>query len=92
MPFKTLEEANAYELEMQEKYASLETAKQGLETKLADVEKTNEEYLKEVNRLKIKNYEYFEKLSVQNKGTNNTSTEDEDDDEPIKLDDVIKDF
>lgn len=93
MTFKTLEEANAYKLDMEEKYLTLETAKQGLENKLAEAEQKNEDYLKEVNRLKIKNYEYFEKLSVQHKDEKFGETDDNSDlDEPIKLEDIIKDL
>lgn len=91
MAFKTLEEANAYELEMEKKYSDLSTAHEGLKTKLTDIEKKNDDSVKEIERLKAKNFELFELVSTSNKNTNNDNEEDNTKNE-ASLDDVINDF
>ena len=63
--FKTLEEANEWKLEQEKKYNQLLTAHEGLQTKLGETEKLIEEKASEIDRLKIKNYEYMEQISVQ---------------------------
>lgn len=69
--FKTLEEANEWKLEHEKKYKDLETAHEGLKTKLADTEKLVTEKASEIDRLKIKNYEYMEQISVTKGNTPN---------------------
>ena len=103
--FKTIEEANEYKLEMEEKYKSLELAKQGMESKFTNEKTELEKKLEEVNslvknseqeieRLKIKNYEYFEKLTTSNKIDDNFNhnVDKEKEIEIPSIDDIINDF
>lgn len=92
MAFKTLEEANAYELEMEKKYSDLSTAHEGLKTKLSETEKVVNDSQSEIERLKAKNYELFELISVTNTNDNSQSNEDEPSDDGVSLDDVINNF
>lgn len=62
--FKTLEEANEWKLQHEKEFNDLKTAHEGLKTKLADTEKQVIEKASEIDRLKIKNYEYMEQISV----------------------------
>lgn len=88
--FKTLEEANEWKLEHEKQYKDLETAHEGLKTKLADTEKQLTEKASEIDRLKIKNYEYMEQISVQNDGTSSPDEKQKDDE--IDFDDFLKKF
>ena len=93
MSFKTIEEANEYKLKMEQQIADIQTAKQGVEAKLAEVEKVKSEHEAEINRLKIKNYEYFEQISLSTKPpSNEPPTPPKPDDEVIAFDDIMKDF
>lgn len=62
--FKTLEEANEWKLNHEKEYNDLKIAHEGLKTKLDDTEKTVTEKNSEIDRLKIKNYEYMEQIAV----------------------------
>lgn len=91
MAFTSIEEANKYQMEMEKKYSELETAHEGLKTKLTDIEKNNDDSTKEIERLKAKNFELYELVSISNKNTNNDNEEDNTKNES-SLDDVINDF
>lgn len=67
--FKTLEEANEWKVEQEKKYNELKTAHEGLQTKLADTEKIVTERNSEIDRLKIKNYEFLEQIAVNQSNT-----------------------
>lgn len=67
--FKTLEEANEWKVEQEKKYNELKTAHEGLQTKLADTEKIVTERDSEIDRLKIKNYEFLEQIAVNQSNT-----------------------
>lgn len=95
MPFKTLEEANEYEVKMEKQVAELKTAKQGAELKATDLTKQIEELTTETNRLKIKNYELFEQVTKPLKDGDTSSSNDEDEegkDTTPSLDDLLKEF
>lgn len=62
--FKTLEEANEWKLNHEKELNDLKVAHDGLKTKLADTEKMVTEKNSEIDRLKIKNYEYMEQIAV----------------------------
>lgn len=103
--FKTLEEAQEHYLKLKEKHDSLSTANEGLklqyenekkefETKISDYENKLTETSTEIERLKIKNYELFERVTVSNtpiEVNNNIGGEKEKDNSPT-IDDIIKDF
>lgn len=67
--FKTLEEANEWKIEQEKKYNDLKLAHEGLQSKLDETEKMVQEKVSEIDRLKIKNYEYMEQISVQQADT-----------------------
>lgn len=92
MAFKTLEEANEYEVKMEKQYSELQTAHEGLKTKLTDSEKTINDSKAEIERLKAKNYELFEMVSVTNTNDNTQSNEDNSNKDETSLDDVINNF
>ena len=63
--FKTLEDANAWKLEQEKKMQELNTAYEGLQAKLGETETSLSEKQKEVDGLKIKNYEFLTQLTAQ---------------------------
>lgn len=63
--FKTLEEANAWKLEQEKKMQEINTAYEGLQAKLGETETSLSEKQKEVDSLKIKNYEFLTQLTAQ---------------------------
>lgn len=103
--FKTLEEAQEHYLKLKEKHDSLSTANEGLklqyenekkefETKISDYENKLTETSSEIERLKIKNYELFERVTVSNtpiEVNNNVGVKDKEEKTPC-IDDIIKDF
>ena len=88
--FKTLEEANLWKIEQEKKYNDLKLAHEGLQSKLNETEKMVQEKVSEIDRLKIKNYEYMEQISVQNDGTSSPDEKQKDDE--IDFDDFLKKF
>lgn len=95
MPRKleTIEDYQAYVTELEKANNENATAKEGLEAKLSDYEKAETEYKNEINRLKIANYELFEKRTTVTNGSIEDSSSEEKKDEPtVSLDDVIKGF
>lgn len=90
---ETIEDYQAYVTELEKENNEIVTAKEGLETKLSDYEKTKQEYENEINRLKIANYELFEKRTTVSNGSIEDSSNEEDKDEPtVSLDEIIKGF
>lgn len=63
--FKTLEEANEWKLEQEKKMQELNTAYEGLQSKLGESEASLVEKQKEIDGLKIKNYEFLTQLTAQ---------------------------
>lgn len=63
--FKTLEEANEWKLEQEKKMQELNTAYEGLQNKLGESEASLVEKQKEIDGLKIKNYEFLTQLTAQ---------------------------
>ena len=92
MAFKTLEEANEYKINMEKKFTDLQTAHEGLKTKLSESEKQYTESTKEIERLKIKNYELSEMVSVTNSNEHSHNEESTKDKNDSSLDDVINNF
>ncbi len=72
MEFKDLQEAKEYIHKIEGEKAELQNQLDNQKTVIEDNKKTIEEYKKDNDRLKIKNYEIFEQLTNQN-NTNNTS-------------------
>ena len=70
--FKTLEEANEWKVQKEKELNDLLTAHEGLKNKLSEVEATVSSKDDEINKLKIKNYEYLEQISISNSGQTNT--------------------
>ena len=60
MTFKTLEEANEYQIEMEKKLQESKQALEGLQLKYESLETDFNNSNEEIKRLKIKNYELFE--------------------------------
>ena len=88
--FKTIEEANEWKIEQEKKYAQLETAHQGLQNKLEQTETSLSEKQKEVDSLKIKNYEFLTQLNAQY--SDEAETKGKSEDETVNFDDFLKDF
>lgn len=88
--FKTIEEANEWKVEQEKKYAQLETAYQGLQNKLSQSETSLSEKQKEVDDLKIKNYEFLTQLNAQY--SNETDPKGKSENEPVNFDDFLKEF
>lgn len=95
MEFKTIEEAQDYVLNLEKQLNEIKQAKEGVETKLNETVQNLDKQKSEIDRLKIKNYEYFEQLSLdksntKNEGQNNTTTKEEEN--TPSLDEVINAF
>lgn len=103
--FKTLEEAQTEYLKLKEEHDSLSTANEGLklqyendkkeyENKINDYQNKLTNSSSEIERLKIKNYELFEKITVTNtpiEDNNNIGGQPTEGNSPT-IDDIIKDF
>lgn len=88
MNFETIEQAVAYVEELQKKYDDLQTAHEGLQGKLSEVNQYTEQLQSEISRLKIKNYEYLEQITTSLPTPQPKPTEPE---EGITLNDILKD-
>lgn len=95
MAFKTIEEANAYELKVKKE---MEDLKKQLDTQKVIIDKHKEEqnkYEDEIKRLKVCNYELYEQVA---QGTSNISNTSEDNnthtkkDDDVTIDDILKEF
>ena len=88
--FKTLEEANAWKLEQEKKMQELNTAYEGLQAKLGETETSLSEKQKEVDGLKIKNYEFLTQLTAQLETP--TETQQTTQEPEVNFDEFLKNF
>ena len=89
--FKTLEEANEWKVKKEKELNDLLTAHEGLKNKLSEIEATVSSKDDEINKLKIKNYEYLEQISISNSGQTNEQTNTEDNSE-INFEEFLNKF
>ena len=89
--FKTLEEANEWKVQKEKELNDLLIAHEGLKNKLSEVEATVSSKDDEINKLKIKNYEYLEQISITNSGQTNELTKPEDNSE-INFEEFLNKF
>ena len=89
--FKTLEEANEWKVQKEKELNDLFTAHEGLKNKLSEIEATVSSKDDEINKLKIKNYEYLEQISISNSGQANEPTKPEDNSE-INFEEFLNKF
>ena len=89
--FKTLEEANEWKVQKEKELNDLLTAHEGLKNKLSEVEATVSSKDDEIKKLKIKNYEYLEQISISNSGQANEQTNTEDNSE-INFEEFLNKF
>ena len=90
--FEDLEIANKEYDTLKEKYDKLVIAKSGQDSLLEENKKTIENANKEIDRLKIQNYNYFEQLSQQNNSkndNNNNNSNNHNEDENVSIADII---
>ena len=88
--FKTLEEANEWRLEQEKKMQELNTAYEGLQNKLGESEASLSEKQKEIDALKIKNYEFLTQLTAQM--ANPSEVQEEAQEAEVNFDDFLKNF
>ena len=88
--FKTLEEANEWRLEQEKKMQELNTAYEGLQHKLGESEASLVEKQKEIDGLKIKNYEFLTQLTAQT--VNSSEVREETQEVEVNFDDFLKNF
>lgn len=89
MAFENLEQANEFELKANKEIADLKQQLENQKTLITEKETIVSDLNKEVDRLKIKNYEYFEQLSQQ---PNNTQLQTNNKDNDYTLSDLINDI
>ena len=91
--FEDLEVANKEYEDLKIKYDELVVAKNGADEKIKTYEEGNKNYENEIQRLKIKNYEYFEQLSSQNNsdGSSNSNNKNNEENQPT-INDILKMF
>lgn len=88
--FKTLEEANEWKLEQEKKMQELNTAYEGLQNKLGEAEASLVEKQKEIDGLKIKNYEFLTQLTAQ--VVSPAESREETQEAEVNFDDFLKNF
>ena len=88
--FKTLEEANEWKLEQEKKMQELNTAYEGLQNKLKETEGSLSEKQKEIDGLKIKNYEFLTQLTAQI--VSPAESQEETQEAEVNFDDFLKNF
>ena len=98
--FENLETANAEYEKLKNDFDKITKEKDELNLQFANQKTILEEYKnnldtsqKEIDRLKIKNYEYFEQLSSQNNsdGSNNSNNKNNEENQP-SINDILKMF
>ena len=98
--FDNLEKANAEYDKLKSDYDKITKEKDDLNLQFSNQKTIIEEYKnkldsseKEVDRLKIKNYEYFEQLNIQNNsdGSNNSNNKNKEENQP-SINDILKMF
>ena len=90
MMFKTLEEANEWRLEQEKKMQELNIAYEGLQNKLGETEASLVEKQKEIDGLKIKNYEFLTQLTAQI--VSPAESQEETQEAEVNFDDFLKNF
>ncbi len=88
--FKTLEEANEWKLEQEKKMQELNIAYEGLQNKLGETEASLVEKQKEIDGLKIKNYEFLTQLTAQI--VSPAESQEETQEAEVNFDDFLKNF
>lgn len=88
--FKTLEEANEWKLEQEKKMQELNTAYEGLQNKLGEAEASLVEKQKEIDGLKIKNYEFLTQLTAQI--VSPAESQEKTQEAEVNFDDFLKNF
>ena len=88
--FKTLEEANEWRLEQEKKMQELNIAYEGLQNKLGESEASLAEKQKEIDGLKIKNYEFLTQLTAQI--VSPAESQEETQEAEVNFDDFLKNF
>lgn len=89
--FKTIEEANEYKVKQEKLFNDLKLAHEGLEKKLQATETSVSEKEKEIEGLKIKNYELLTQLSEETQGNNHSHSTDNES-QNINFEDFLKEF
>lgn len=89
MAFENLEQANEFELKANKEIAELKQQIENQKALITEKETSVNDLSKEVDRLKIKNYEYFEQLSSQPDSVQNNSKSH---DNEYTLSDLINDL
>lgn len=89
MAFENLEQANEFELKANKEIAELKQQLENQKALITEKETSVSDLSKEVDRLKIKNYEYFEQLSTQPISTQNKGKSQDDE---YTLSDLINDL
>ena len=94
MAFKTLEEANEYQVEMEKKLQESKQALEGLQLKYESLESDFNSSNEEIKRLKIKNYEYLEQIPRGNAIQNSQEFKkvDEPEEKIISINDIMNDL
>ena len=97
--FDNLEKANEEYEKLKNDYDKITKEKEDLNQQFTNQKTIIEEYKnnlnssqKEIDRLKIKNYEYFEQLSSQNNNNKNDGTPPKGDDTTPSINDILKMF
>ena len=84
--FEDLEVANKEYEQLKSKYDELVIAKNGADEKIKTYEVGNKNYEDEIQRLKIKNYELFEQVTINNQSNQGKHEEEENE---VTFDDII---
>lgn len=90
MAFETIEQANEYELKAKKEIAELKQQLENQKTVLSEKEETEQKLSKEIERLKIKNYEFFEQISNQSTTENHSGSNNRQEDNEPSIDDILK--
>ena len=97
--FENLETANAEYEKLKNDYDKITKEKDDLNQQFTNQKTIIEEnknninsLQKEIDRLKIKNYEYFEQLSSQNNNNKNDGSSSKEDDTTPSINDILKMF
>lgn len=91
MAFETIEQANEFELKANKEITELKQQLENQKTVLREKEETEQKLSKEIERLKIKNYEFFEQISNQtNNSENHSGSNNRQEDSEPSIDDILK--
>lgn len=90
MAFETIEQANEFELKANKEITDLKQQLENQKSVLREKEETEQKLSKEIERLKIKNYEFFEQISNQSTTENHSGSEQGQEDNEPTIDDILK--